>query len=409
VRIAVVGTGIAGLTASWLLYEGHDLAVFEANDYAGGHTNTVEADGLAIDTGFIVFNDWTYPNFLRILERIGVASQPSDMSFSVRCERTGLEYNGSSLNRLFAQRRNLLRPSFHGMILDILRFHRSARELLLDEDDRETLGQYLDRKRYGRRFLEHYIVPMGSAIWSTDPGRFLSFPARTFVEFFHNHGMLSVGRRPQWRVVKGGAQRYVEAMTRPFRDRIRLSCPVRSIRRDADGVLLRSSRGEERFDEVVLACHSDQALRMLEDPSEAERDVLGAIPYQENEAALHTDASFLPRRPLARASWNYHLLPAHRRVAVTYHMNRLQSLEVPAQYCVTLNRTAEIAPGTVLRRIAYQHPLYTPEGMAARRRWSEISGVRRTHFCGAYWGYGFHEDGVKSALRVCARFQRSLP
>jgi predicted NAD/FAD-binding protein len=408
-RIAVVGTGIAGLTAAHLLHPDSDLAIFEANDYAGGHTRTVETDGHRIDTGFIVHNDRTYPEFVRLLDRLGVGTKPSDMSFSVRCERSGLEYNGTSLNALFAQRRNLFRPSFLRMVVDILRFHRAAPELLRGEEDSLTLGAYLGAGGYSRGFVDRYVVPMGSAIWSTDPGRLLDFPARTFVEFFRNHGMLSVNDRPQWRVVKGGSSTYVDALTRPFRDRIRLRTPVERVRRHEGFVEVTPAGGaSERFDEAILACHADEALRMLADPSAEERAILGALPFQENRATLHTDAALLPRRRLAWAAWNYHVLRGEApRVAVTYHMNRLQGLVGEKEYCVTLNREAEIPREKVVRSLVYHHPLYTTAGMAARRRWAEISGVRRTHYCGAYWGFGFHEDGVKSALRVCARFGKA--
>lgn len=417
-KIAVVGTGIAGLVAAHLLHPEHELTVFEANDYPGGHTNTVdvELDGTTypVDTGFIVYNDRTYPNFIRLLSRLGVATQPSSMSFSVRDERTGLEYNGTSLNALFAQRRNLVRPSFYRMIRDILRFNREARTLLHTGDDAITLHKYLAANRYSSEFVEHYIIPMGAAIWSADPVRMRRFPARYFVRFFENHGMLSVDDRPQWRVVSGGSKRYVEALTRPFRSRIRLRCPVRSIKRSTGHVEVTAQCSDGpaeslRFDRLIMATHSDQALALLADPTEAEREILGAIPYQENEAVLHTDRSLLPRRRLAWASWNYHLpeRPTNR-VAVTYHMNTLQSLRAPRELCVTLNRTEAVDPGAIIKRITYHHPVYTPEAVAAQRRLGEIDGANRTYYCGAYWGYGFHEDGVTSALAVCRQLGRQL-
>ncbi|HSA65237.1 MAG TPA: FAD-dependent oxidoreductase [Nitrospira sp.] len=417
-RIAIVGTGISGMVAAYLLHRDHAITVFEAADYVGGHTNTLDVtlDGhtYAIDTGFIVFNDWTYPNFIRLLDRLGVESQPSDMSFSVRCERTGLEYNGTSLNALFAQRRNFLRPSFHRMILDILRFNRESLSLLDGPEPGPSLGDYLERGRYSREFIEQYIAPMGSAIWSAGPGAIREFPARYLVQFFKNHGMLSVNGRPQWRVIKGGSQRYAERLIEPFRSRILVKSPVESIARFPDYVEIRAkieglAHRVMCFDHVIIASHSDQALTMLADPSPVEKGILSAIPYQDNEAVLHTDPSLLPRCRLAWAAWNYHLLPVQPdRAVVTYHMNRLQRLVAPQEFCVTLNHTEAIAPEKILRRIRYQHPVYSRETVAAQRRHAEISGVNRTSYCGAYWGFGFHEDGVNSALAVCRPFGKDL-
>lgn len=405
-KIAIVGSGISGLVAAYKLHRQHEITLFESEARLGGHTHTHDIAlgdrAWAIDTGFIVFNDWTYPNFIRLMDELGVASQASSMSFSVSCQRTGLEYNGTTLNALFAQRRNLLSPGFYRMILDILRFNREAPEMLEERDDRISLGEYLDMRSYSRRFREHYILPMGGAIWSATPERMLTFPARYFVRFFHNHGMLSVDQRPVWRVIRGGSRAYIGPLTAGFRERIRLATPVASIVRDEDGATLRFREGEaERFDAVILACHSDQALRLLADPSPAEYDLLSAIPYQANEAVLHTDISLLPKARLAWAAWNYHILrEARDRIAVTYNMNILQGLDAPETFCVSLNPGTAIDPARVLRRITYQHPVYTPEGIAAQNRHAEISGVQRTYFAGAYWGYGFHEDGVKSGLRV---------
>ena len=410
-RIAIVGSGISGLTAARRLCMEHEVTVFEANDYVGGHTNTIDVElegrSWAVDTGFIVFNDWTYPNFIALMNEIGVASQPSDMGFAVRCERTGVEYCGSSVGQLFAQRRNAVSPAFWRMIRDILRFNREAPLLLEGRDDTLGLGAYLARERYSERFVEHYIVPMGAAIWSTDPRTMLSFPARYFVEFFANHGLLSVNDRPQWRVIKGGSRSYIGPLVAPFADRIRLNAAVARVHRNNFGVELVLRDGHRaQFDAVVLACHSDQALGMLAAPSDAERQVLGAIPYQPNLAVLHTDARLLPRRRQAWAAWNYHI-PVERTdaVSVTYNMNILQGLDAEAQFLVTLNPTTDIDPDKIIRKVAYQHPVYTPEGVAAQRRRAELTGHDRTFYCGAWWSYGFHEDGVKSGLVAAAAVQ----
>ncbi len=413
-KIAIIGSGIAGNVAAHRLHRGHDITVFEAGGHAGGHTHThqVARGGrtYAVDTGFIVFNDWTYPNFIALLEELGVASQPSRMSFSVRCEASGLEYNGTTLNTLFAQRRNLLRPSFLGMVRDILRFNREAPRLLAAPGGELPLAEVLARGGYGRAFIEHYIVPMGAAIWSTDPEAMLGFPARFFIRFLHNHGMLSVDERPVWRVIRGGSARYVEKLVAPFRDRIRLDTPVQWIRRLPGQVIVKPRDGAaERFDAAFVACHSDQALRLLADPSPAERAVLGAIPYQKNEAVLHTDTRLLPRRRLAWAAWNYHVLPdARQRVALTYNMNILQGLEAPEPFLVTLNRGDAVDPAKVIQRITYHHPLFTPAGVAAQARQAELNRGRRTYYCGAYWRNGFHEDGVASALAALAHFEADI-
>ena len=404
-NIAIIGTGISGLTVARHLHRAHDITMFEANDYIGGHTNTVEVEysghRYAVDTGFIVFNDWTYPNFIGLLEQLGVASQPTLMSFSVRCERTGLEYNGQDLNTLFAQRFNLFRPSFHRMLRDILRFNREA-PTLMDGDHTISLNGYLREQGYSREFIEHYVIPMAAAIWSAEPELMGEMPARFFVQFFKNHGLLSIGNRPQWRVIKGGSRNYVGPLVEPFRDRIQMNRPVEWIRRLPTHVQIKPKHGAvEHFDEVVIATHSDQALRLLADPTTREREILDAIPYQENEAVLHTDTRLLPRRKLAWAAWNYHLpMQPQTRVAVTYNMNILQNLDAPVTFCLTLNRSETIDPARILYRTTYHHPVLTDAGVRAQARRDEISGVNRTWYCGAYWSYGFHEDGVNSGLAV---------
>lgn len=408
-RIAVVGSGIGGMAAAWYLSSRHRVTLFEAADRLGGHTATVdvtlEGRDYAIDTGFIVFNDWTYPHFQRLMSRLEVPAQPTEMSFSVHETARDFEYNGHTLASLFAQRRNLLRPSFYRLLRDILRFNREATQALESGrlDPSMTLGEWLAANAYGEAFQRRYLLPMGAAIWSGSLQELRDFPLQFFVRFFRNHGLLSVNDRPQWYTLVGGSRRYIPALTAPYAERIRLSTPVRGIRRLVDGVELRTDAGSERFDEVVLACHADQALALLEDPTPAEREVLTALPYQDNEVVLHTDTRLLPRRRRAWASWNYRLDGRNedQRISVTYDMNILQRLEAPHTFCVTLNDSDAVDPTKVLGRFTYAHPQFTLAGEAAKARHAEISGAAfRTHYCGAYWRNGFHEDGVWSALRV---------
>ena len=414
-KIAIIGSGIAGLTSAYLLNRQHDITLFEAADWVGGHTHTVDVtvagQHYAIDTGFIVFNDWTYPNFIRLMQRLGVASKPTEMSFSVTDPDSGTEYNGNTLNSLFAQRSNLLSPRFWGMIRDILRFNKAVQKDLADGQigAAVTLGEYLREQGYGQRFIDHYIVPMGAAIWSMPLADMLNFPLQFFVRFFRNHGLLSVTDRPQWHVIMGGSSAYVAPLTASFAERIRLNCPVQRVDRHSDGVTIVSAAGSERFDQVIFACHSDQALRLLAAPTSAEREVLGALRYAANDVVLHTDTRLLPRRPLAWASWNYRLggSPA-QPAALTYNMNILQGIQAPETFCVSLNQTEAIDPQKILARDTYAHPQYSLAATAAQARWAEISGLQHTHFCGAYWANGFHEDGVVSALRVAEQFGESL-
>ncbi|HXQ00606.1 MAG TPA: FAD-dependent oxidoreductase [Solirubrobacteraceae bacterium] len=409
-KIAIVGAGVSGMVAAHLLYPRHEIVVFEAGERAGGHANTVRVDTPEhthhVDTGFMVFNDRNYPNFERLLGRLGVASQPSDMSFGVSDGLGDFEYNSASPNGLFAKRAHLITPWFHRMIADLVRFNRSARELLHGYDEDISLGEWLERGDFSEAFVKRLIVPQVSAVWSAEPQQMSSFPARFLVEFFDNHGMLALTGRPRWSTVAGGSESYVRALVQPWRHCLRLGAPVQSIERQEDRVMVKSHGGEaERFDEVVIATHSDQALALLADASAREHQILGAMPYQSNEAVLHTDSSLLPRRRRAWASWNYHLTSTPTGSAtVTYHMNRLQSLSADRELCVTLNRTEAIDPARVIRTIPYAHPVYTINGIRARERRAEISGRNRTHYCGAYWGSGFHEDGVLSALAVGEHF-----
>jgi uncharacterized protein len=412
--MAIIGGGVSGLTTAHLLCDEHEVTLYEANDYLGGHTNTVDVTvgGVTwpVDTGFIVFNERTYPNFIGLLERLGVASQPSVMSFSVSSQKNGLEYCATNLDTLFAQRRNLLSLPFWRMLREIFRFNRQSRELCECDDMTLTLGTYLSSHGYSSAFVESFLVPMGAAIWSADPHQFLQFPAAAFVRFFNNHGILNVIDQPKWRVISGGSRNYVEPLARPFRDRVRLATPVERVRRLADRVEVTPRGGlPETFDQVIIAAHSDQALALLADPSDAERELLSAIPYRKNDTVLHTDSRLLPDNPRARASWNCRIPRLEQAgVSLTYWMNRLQSLAAPVDFCVTLNAPDEIAPDRVIRRIAYDHPVYSTAAFQAQKRRQEINGVNRTWFCGAYWGYGFHEDGVKSALAVCRHFERGL-
>ncbi len=413
-QICVVGAGIAGLTTASILSRRHHVTVLEANDYAGGHTHTVDVnDGkrrLAVDTGFIVFNEPNYPRLCRLFDALGVQSRESDMSFSVHCERSGIEWNGSSLSQVFAQRSNLLRISHWQMLADIARFHREAPRALDTLDDNVSVSDWLDRNRFGRGFAERYLLPLGGSLWSCSAERFSSFPVRFVLEFLHNHRMLQVSGRPTWKTVVGGSREYVKRLVAPFAERVYLSTPVAAVRRLARGVEVRTADGRtQRFDEVVLACHADQSLALLADADAVERDLLAAFPYQANDAVLHLDTRMLPDRREAWASWNYRI-PCEPRsdVSVTYNMNMLQGLDSHLTWCVSLNPGNAVDPSKVARRFRYHHPLFTAGRCEAQSRHVELIRRRGVSYCGAYWGYGFHEDGVRSALAVCEGFERDL-
>jgi predicted NAD/FAD-binding protein len=394
-RIAIVGSGISGLVAAHLLHPRHEICVYEAEGRIGGHTHTVDVEFAgerhAIDTG------------------IGAETLETDMSFGLACERTGLEWSSRGLRGILAQPSNLLRPSFHRMLRDVLRFNRESRSLLEREAENVSLGDYLCGAGYSSEFVEHYALPMGAAIWSATPDAFLRIPAAAFVRFFDNHGLLEARPSLPWRVVRGGSARYVDKLVAPLRERIRIGCPVQAVRRRRDAVEVAATDGVRSFDHVILAVHSDQALRLLTDPSALEVRVLRSIAYQENDVVLHADESLMPRNRRAWASWNYRLpREAGGRVVVSYDMNRLQGIESRQRFLVTLNAVERVAPERILRRFVYHHPVFDAEAMAAQKLHGEVSGVGRTHFCGAYWGYGFHEDGVNSALAVCGRFGLGL-
>lgn len=407
-RIAIVGTGISGLTCAHILDRHHHVEVFEADDRPGGHSNTVRVD-LAdethwVDTGFIVFNESTYPGFVRLLDELRIDSTPTTMSFSVTDERSGIAWRGTSPDTVFAQRRNALRPTFLRMLVDIARFNRRARALLTEEDDDDvTLEDVLTAGRWSRTFVDNYLVPLGSAVWSADPTTFTKFPAASFARFFDNHGMLGFRGSRSWRTLPGGARHYVDAITRPLGTRLHLGTPIDKIVRHGDGVEVVTAQGRlAEFDHVVVATHSNQALSILGDPTPAERSLLGAIRYQPNRAVLHTDARMLPPTRRAWASWNFHRPHEPRQEStVTYYMNQLQHLDSRHPICVTLNRDDEIRPESVLATIPYAHPVFDRDALRAQQRHGEISGRNHTSYCGAYWGYGFHEDGVASARKVC--------
>jgi predicted NAD/FAD-binding protein len=404
-KIAVVGSGISGLSAAYYLAKHHDVTVYEANNYLGGHTDTHNIDIIGqqcqVDSGFIVFNEENYINFTRFLSELGVESQPTQMSFSVQNVLSGLEYNATDLNRLFCQRRNLINPSFYRMIGDIIRFYREAPSVLADEHNTSTLGEYLEQGAYSRTFIDDHLLPMACALWSGPVSSIESFPLRYFVAFMHNHRMLSLNKRPQWRVVKGGSRSYVDAVLSQSKAKFVTGSPVQRLRHTSSGVELNVNGEVLTFDQVVVATHSDQALRMLEKPSQAEIQVLGAIQYQSNDMLLHADETILPKNRKAWASWNVRVSPElMHQCTVSYHMNTLQSLDAPVEFIVSLNSNHLVDSNKVFVSRNYMHPVYTEATINAQQRWAEISGVNRIHYCGAYWGWGFHEDGISSALKV---------
>lgn len=413
-RVAVIGAGVAGLTAAYLLQQRHEVTLYEKNGYFGGHTNTIAIPdgpdaGLAVDTGFIVFNDRNYPTFRRLLGSLDLDGQPSDMSFGFSSEENRLEYSSYVPRGLLAQPWNLLRPSFLRMIRDILRFNRQATEdLTLNRLGSKTMGAYLEEGKYCSAFRDCYLIPMGAAIWSTPLEQMLDFPASTFARFFFNHGLLALKGRPCWMTVPGGSWTYVKAITACFRGRLESGAAIAAVKRSRDGVSVRLQNGrEECFDYAVIGAHADEALRLLEDPSPEEKRYLGAWTYTRNHTVLHTDASVMPSASAAWASWNYRVERPHdpkSPVTLSYHMNRLQSLRSQKQYFVTLNRARPFAPGSVIREIEYMHPMYTPASLHSQEFLPSLNGPLRTYYCGSYFGYGFHEDAVKSAVAAVKPF-----
>jgi|TARA_B110001454_G_scaffold119980_1_gene111968 predicted NAD/FAD-binding protein len=415
-KIAIIGTGISGLTTAYLLNKKHAVTVFEKNDYVGGHTHThninLNNKNYAVDSGFICYNENTYPNFIKLLKILGVESQKTTMGFSVKSKKKKLEYAGNSLNSLFSQRKNIFSISFLWMIRDILLFNKNAKKDLATISSKITLGEYLKNNNYSKAFIYNYIVPMGAAIWSTKATSMLDISALFFIRFFDNHGLLQINNRPNWWVIKGGSKEYVKKLVSSFKENIRLSSPVYSINRTDEKIEIKLSSDNaqiETFDAVVIATHSDQALKLLSDKTSLEEEILSALPYQKNEALLHTDHSVLPKNKLAWASWNYNLdQEPEAPIALTYNMNILQSFNATETFCVTLNSNGLINPTKVIKKLKYDHPLFTVKGIAAQKRKNEISGVNNTYFCGAYWRNGFHEDGVVSALDVAKQFGISL-
>ncbi|MGR5320812.1 NAD(P)/FAD-dependent oxidoreductase [Vibrio alfacsensis] len=406
-KIAIIGTGISGLTCGYYLHKEHDVTLFECTDYIGGHTATVDVSlddrDYAIDTGFIVYNDRTYPNFIKMMNELGVEGIPTQMSFSVRNNGNGLEYNGHTLSTLFAQKRNWLNPKFYRFIFEILRFNKLAKSFAYEQSTNlQTLGEFLDEHNFSAFFTDNYILPMGAAIWSSTLADMRAFPLMFFLRFFLNHGLLDITNRPQWYVIKGGSRSYITPLTAGFADSIHLNSPVDKVVRSENGVGVQVHGEMHWFDDVIFACHSDQAMRILDDISSAEQDILGDMTYQANEVVLHTDTNLLPKHRAAWASWNYLLDGSEdeqqRLPSLTYNMNILQHVKSEHTFCVTLNSTEQIDPNKVLRAFTYHHPVFTTESIAAQQRKNEVQGVKNTWFCGAYWYNGFHEDGVRSAI-----------
>ena len=414
-KIAIIGSGISGLTSAYLLNRNHDITVFEANDYIGGHTHThnikIKDKEYAVDTGFIVYNERTYPNFIKLLDTLGVERQLSTMGFSVKSASEDYEYAGESLNSLFAKRSNIFRLGFLRMLYEMYRFGKKSDSTGLGLDVSITLGTYLRSENYSNEFINYFIIPMGAAIWSTPANKVLDMPAYFFIKFFYNHGMLEIINRPKWWVIKDGSSAYIKKVIKGFESKINLSSPIRTVSRLDNGIEIETANSKKplMFDAVVFATHSDQALGMLKDPTEKEKDILSSIPYQKNEVLLHTDSSVLPKRKLAWASWNYQLdSNPESPVVLTYNMNILQSLDCDETFCVTLNDHQSVDKSKVLKKITYHHPLFTVKGIEAQKRKLEISGVNNTYYCGAYWHNGFHEDGVASAIEVCKHFGEQI-
>jgi predicted NAD/FAD-binding protein len=414
-KIAVVGTGISGLSAAWLLSQNHDVTVYEKNHYVGGHSNTadinVDGKNICVDTGFIVYNPLNYPNLVALFEHLDVPTKRSDMSFSASLENGALEYSGTDLNGLFCQRKNIFRPRFLRMVTDLLRFYKQASSLCNDRSLQDvSLGSFLRRERYSDAFIYDHLMPMGAAIWSSSIDEMLSFPTLAFLRFFQNHGLLQLTGRPEWRTVDGGSREYVRRLAADFSDRIQCGDPVTAVARRNGQVIVSTASGSRKiFDHVVMACHSDEALKLLTKPTNTEQNVLGNIQYQHNRAILHTDTSLMPKRRTAWASWNYidtGADDAGRSACITYWMNMLQGLQTSEPVLVTLNPNRNIDPKKILRNYDYEHPIFDLAAMRAQPQLWELQGRQNTWFCGAYFGSGFHEDGIQAGLAVAEMLGR---
>lgn len=413
-KVAVVGAGIAGMVAAHELAKSHTVDVFEAGAYPGGHTDThriqIQGKSYSVDSGFIVYNEENYPHFCRFLDELGVPGRHTEMSFSVSNQASGLEYNPADLTRLFCQRRNLINPRFYRMLWDLMRFYREAPALLQQPDNALTLGDFLHQQGYGKAFIDDHLLPMACALWSGPAVSLASFPARYFVQFMHNHRMLNLRERPHWRTVRGGSQRYVDAWVARFPGRFFCRSPVQQVQAaDTIGGQVRLRVNDEwlAYDRIFLACHADQALAMLARPSSAEQNILGAMTFQSNHMQLHSDTRLLPRNRSAWASWNVRVCAAlEHQCTVSYDMNILQGLQAPVEFIVSLNSSSWVDPAQVFAERHYQHPVYTSASLAAQQRWDDINGVHGLYYCGAYWGWGFHEDGVTSAKRAVALLQQ---
>ncbi len=414
-KIGIVGTGISGLSCAHLLQHDHDITLFESNNYAGGHTNTIQVNdngkNINVDTGFIVYNNENYPNLCKLFDLLDVQGRNSDMSFSVVNEKTGLEYNGSGFNKLFCQRQNLLNPGFWKMLRDIFKFNDKAPGLLLNGlDDKMTVNDFVKKNAYSNQFINEYLIPLGASLWSAPAGEFLQYPIRFVIEFLNNHRMLQVANRPAWKTVKGGSNTYVKKILDSFHGQLRLNTPVKHVTRSKNKIDITLASGQsETFDEVILASHADQCLQMVQNPGGIERGLLGMFPYQYNEAILHYDTEILPSNNNAWASWNYRI-PSQEadHVTVTYNMNMLQGLDASRTYCVSLNQSSGIANSKIIKRIQYHHPVFQPGRADAQASHHRLIRHQRISYCGAYWGYGFHEDGIKSALAVCSAYGKEL-
>ena len=412
-KIAIIGSGISGLTSAYILSKKHEVYLFEKNDYIGGHTHTHEikenTNNINVDSGFIVYNENTYPNFIKLLDILNIERQHTEMGFSVKSNSQDFEYAGNSINSIFSQRKNIFKPSFLKMVYDILKFNYQSKRDIKKISTNITLKQYLDSSSYSKEFIDKYIIPMGAAIWSTSPELMLQVPAVFFIRFFKNHGLLDITNRPQWWVIKNGSNQYVKEIIKPFKENIKLNTKISSIKRKNNGAEVSYGDNKEFFDSVIIATHSDQALLLIDDLTDKESDILGKIKYQKNTALLHTDTSILPNRKIAWSSWNYLINHDQEKiVTLTYNMNILQTLKSNKTYCVTINDSTNIDKSKILKEIKYSHPLFTIDSVDAQKRKDEICGKNDTYFCGAYWGYGFHEDGVNSALDVCKKFGLSL-